>query len=78
MSNGIYGSNQTNPYPQAEFLEPSSKRPHRAWQQYFLNLVNFSHADTATSGTAQLPTAPQGFVNMTVNGKQVKVPYYNQ
>ena len=78
MSNGIYGSSQSNPYPQSEFLDGQSKRPTRAWQQFFLNLLNFSSATTATAGTATLPAAPAGFMNVTVNGQQFKVPYYNQ
>ena len=78
MSNGIYGSSQQNPYPQSEFLDGQSKRPTRAWQQFFLNLLNFSGATTATAGTATLPAAPAGFMNVTVNGQQFKVPYYNQ
>lgn len=76
MSSGIYGSSQTNPYPQSEFLD-NTKRPSRAWQQFFLNLLNFSSATTATAGSATLPAAPVGFINVTVNGKQYKVPYYN-
>ena len=77
MSNGIYGSSQSNPYPQSEFLDGQSKRPTRAWQQFFLNLLNFSSATTATAGTATLPAAPAGFMNVTINGQQFKVPYYN-
>ena len=78
MAGGIYGSSQTNPYPQSEFLDPTTKRPTRAWQQFFLNLLNFSSATTATAGSATLPANPVGFINVTVNGKQFKVPYYNQ
>lgn len=78
MSGGIYGSPQNNPYPQSEFLDPSTKRPTRAWQQFFLNLLNFSSATTATAGSATLPANPVGFINITVDGKQYKVPYYNQ
>jgi len=77
MSNGIYGSSQSNPYPQSEFLDGQSKRPTRAWQQFFLNLLNFSDSDTATAGSGTLPAAPVGFINVTVNGQQFKVPYYN-
>ena len=77
MAGGIYGTSQTNPYPQSEFLEPSTKRPTRAWQQFFLNLLNFSSATSATTGSATLPAAPVGFINVTVNGKPYKVPYYN-
>ena len=77
MSNGIYGSSQTNPYPQSEFLDGITKRPTRAWQQFFLNLLNFSSATTATAGSATLPANPVGFINVTVNGQQFKVPYYN-
>ena len=77
MSNGIYGSSQTNPYPQSQFLDGNTNRPTRAWQQFFLNLLNFSSSATATAGSATLPAAPVGFINVTVNGKQFKVPYYN-
>jgi len=77
MANGLYGSSQTNPYPQTEFLDNSSNRPSRAWQQFFLNLLNFSSASTATTGTATLPAQPVGFINVTVNGQPFKVPYYN-
>ena len=77
MSGGIYGVNQTNPYPQSEFLDGQTKRPTRAWQQFFLNLLNFSSATTATTGTATLPSKPVGFINITVAGKPYKVAYYN-
>lgn len=77
MAGGIYGSTQSNPYPQTEFLD-NTKRPSRAWQQFFLNLLNFSSATTATAGSATLPANPVGFINVTVNGQQFKVPYYNQ
>ena len=77
MSNGIYGSQQTNPYPQSEFLDTNTKRPTRAWQQFFLNLLNFTSSPTATTGTATLPAKPVGFINITVGGKPYKVPYYN-
>ena len=77
MSNGLYSSPQVNPYPQSEFLDGATKRPTRAWQQFFLNLLNFSSATSATAGSATLPAAPVGFINVTVNGKPYKVPYYN-
>ena len=77
MSNGLYSSPQINPYPQSEFLDGGTKRPTRAWQQFFLNMVNFSSADTATTGSATLPANPVGFINITVNGQPFKVPYYN-
>ena len=77
MSNGLYSTPQTNPYPQSEFLDGGTKRPTRAWQQFFLNLLNFSSATTATAGSATLPAAPVGFINITVNGQPFKVPYYN-
>ena len=76
MSN-IYGSSQTNPYPQSPLVDDTTKRPTRAWQQFFLNLLNFSSSTTATSGSGTLPANPVGFMNVTVNGKQYKVPYYN-
>ena len=75
MANGIYGTSQTNPYPQTEFLDKQTNRPSRAWQQFFLNLLNFTSSPTATTGTATLPSKPVGFINITVNGKPYKVPY---
>ena len=77
MANGLYSSPQVNPYPQSEFLDKTTNRPTRAWQQFFLNLLNFSSATTATAGSATLPANPVGFINVTVNGKPYKVPYYN-
>ena len=79
MSNGLYSSPQINPYPQSEFLDAGSKRPTRAWQQFFLNLLNFSSATTANTEASgpTLPANPVGFINVTVNGKPFKVPYYN-
>jgi len=68
---------QIQPYPQAEFLDKTTNRPTRAWQQFFLNLLNFSSATTATTGSATLPANPVGFINITVNGAHYKVPYYN-
>jgi len=68
---------QIQPYPQTEFLDAGTKRPTRAWQQFFLNLLNFSSAETATAGTGTLPANPVGFINVTVNGVAYKVPYYN-
>jgi len=68
---------QTQPYPQSEFLDPATKRPARAWQQFFINMLNFNSATTATTGSATLPANPAGFIVMTVNGANVKVPYYN-
>ena len=75
--NSIWGSTQQNPYPQTPFLDENTKMPTRSWQQYLLNLVNFSSATNATKGAATLPTNPVGFINITVNGKPYKVPYYN-
>jgi hypothetical protein len=77
MSNGLYSSPQLNPYPQSQFLDGTTNRPTRAWQQFFLNLLNFSSATSANAGSATLPAAPVGFINVTVNGKPYKVPYYN-
>lgn len=77
MATGLYSSPQVNPYPQSEFLDVNTKRPTRAWQQFFLNLLNFSSATTATTGSATLPVNPVGFINITVNGQPFKVPYYN-
>jgi hypothetical protein len=70
-------TSQIQPYPQSEFLDVNTKRPTRAWQQFFLNLMNFTSADTATAGSATLPANPVGFINITVDGQQFKVPYYN-
>ena len=70
--------NQTNsPYPQVELIDEQTKRPTRAWQQFFLNILNFTSATSATKGSANLPSNPQGFINIVVNGKPYKVPYYN-
>jgi hypothetical protein len=77
MATGISNTAQLNPYPQSEFLDVNTKRPTRAWQQFFLNLLNFSSATTATSGSASLPANPVGFINITINGVPYKVPYYN-
>jgi hypothetical protein len=77
MSNGLYSSSQLNPYPQSEFLDGNTKRPTRAWQQFFLNIVNFTSSTDATAGSATLPANPVGFINITVNGQPFKVPYYN-
>jgi hypothetical protein len=71
-------NSQTQPYPQSEFLDGTTKRPTRAWQQFFINLLNFSSATTATAGLGTLPNKPVGFINVTVNGVAYKVPYYNQ
>lgn len=77
MANGLYSSPQLNVYPQSEFIDQQTKRPSRAWQQFFLNILNFSSAETATEGAATLPSNPVGFINITVNGQPFKVPYYN-
>lgn len=74
---GLPTTYQTNPYPQSEFLDGTTKRPTRAWQQFFVNLLNFSSATTATTGAGTLPANPVGFINITVNGQPFKVPYYN-
>ena len=68
---------QIQPYPQTEFLDATTKRPTRAWQQFFMNLLNFSSSTTATAGSATLPANPVGFINVTVNGVAYKVPYYD-
>jgi hypothetical protein len=70
-------TSQLQPYPQSVFLDTNTNRPTRAWQQFFLNLLNFSSSDTATTGSGTLPANPVGFINVTVNGQQFKVPYYN-
>jgi len=70
--------NPTNsPYPQVELIDEQTKRPTRAWQQFFLNILNFTSSTSATKGSANLPAQPQGFINVVVNGKPYKVPYYN-
>ena len=69
-------TSSTQPYPQTEFLDIVTNRPTRAWQQFFLNLLNYSSSPTASAGSAALPTAPAGFINITVNGQPFKVPYY--
>jgi hypothetical protein len=77
MTNDIWGSTQGNPYPVTPLIDDQTKMPTRAWQQWFLNILNFSSATNATKGTGTLPTNPQGFINITVQGKPYKVPYYN-
>lgn len=76
--NNLFGTGINNPYPQTPFLDENNKMPTRAWQQWLLNLLNFSSAPTATKGSGSLPTNPEGFINVTVNGRSFKVPYYNQ
>ena len=39
MATGISNTSQLNPYPQSEFLDGQTKRPTRAWQQFFFELV---------------------------------------
>ena len=77
MSNILWGSSQGNPYPVTPLLDDNTKMPTRAWQRWFLNLLNFSSSTNATKGTATLPTNPAGFMNVTIDGKPFKVPYYN-
>jgi len=74
---GIWTNAQNNPYPQSPLLDEQTKRPTRAWQQFFLGILNFTSATTATKGAAVLPANPVGFINITVNGQPFKVPYYN-
>jgi hypothetical protein len=76
-TSGLSTTQQINPYPQSVFLDGATNRPTRSWQQFFLNLLNFSSATTATAGAATLPANPVGFINVTVNGQAFKVPYYN-
>jgi hypothetical protein len=79
QNNGIWANSQNNPYPQSPFLDDTTKRPTRAWQQFLLNILNFTSSASASSGGgAALPAKPVGFINITVNGKPYKVPYYNQ
>lgn len=77
MVTGLSNTQQLNPYPQSPLVEENSNRPTRAWQQYFLNLLNFSSSTTASAGSATLPAQPVGFMNVTVNGQSYRVPYYN-
>ena len=77
MSNGLWGTSQGNPYPVTPLLDEQTQMPTRAWQQWFLNLLNFSSSTNATAGTGTLPSKPVGFINITVQGKPYKVPYYN-
>jgi len=75
--NVIWGTEQTNPYPVTPLVDDVTKMPTRAWQQWFLNLLNFSSSPSANKGAANLPSQPVGFINITVAGKPYKVPYYN-
>ena len=77
-NNNLWGTGVNNPYPQTPLIDDATKMPTRAWQQWFLNLLNFGSSVSATKGTGTLPTNPVGFINVTVNGKPFKIPYYNQ
>jgi hypothetical protein len=78
MANQIWGPSQDNPYPQTDFMDENTKRPTRPWQIFFLNLINFTKTSvSANPGSSVLPSNPVGFIDMTVNGKTYKVPYYN-
>ena len=77
QNNNLWGTGVNNPYPQTPLIDDATKMPTRAWQQWFLNLLNFGSSVSATKGTGTLPTNPVGFINVTVNGKPFKVPYYN-
>jgi hypothetical protein len=77
QNNSLWGAGLNNPYPQTPFLDEGNKMPTRAWQQWLLNLKNFRSAPTATKGSGNLPTNPEGFIEITVDGKSFKVPYYN-
>ena len=74
--NTIWGAAQGNPYPQTPLLDEGNKMPTQAWQQFFLNLLNFTSSPSANTGGAVLPAQPVGFINITVDGKPFKVPYY--
>lgn len=76
-TSGLSNTQQINPYPQSPLVDGVTNRPSRAWQQYFVNLLNFSSSTTATAGSETLPANPAGFMNVTVNGQNFKVPYYN-
>jgi hypothetical protein len=76
--NQIFGPSQDNPYPQTPLLDDVTKMPTRAWQIWFLNLLNFTKtATSASKGSSVLPSNPAGFIEMTINGQIYKVPYYN-
>jgi hypothetical protein len=76
MANNLYTT--TNAYPQTALIDQTTQRPTPAWQQFFLNLLNFTSATTASGGgSATVPSGPVGFINITVNGQPFKVPYYN-
>jgi len=77
MSSNLWGTNQSNSYPNTPLLDDQTKMPTRAWQQYLLNILNFTSSTNATTGTGTLPAKPVGFINITVAGKPYKVPYYN-
>lgn len=77
-TNQIFAGNTQNPLPQTDFLEQAPiNRPTRAWIQFFLNMMNNTSSTTATTGAGTLPANPVGFMNVTIEGKPYKVPYYN-
>lgn len=67
---------QNQRIPTSQLVDQTG-RPMRAWQLFFLNLLNFTSSSTATAGSATLPANPAGFIDVTVNGESKKVPYYN-
>jgi hypothetical protein len=48
----------------------------KAIQTVFPQIVGTS--TTASAGSATLPSNPAGFIEVTLNGVTVKVPFYNQ
>lgn len=74
-------ANAVGQVPRTPLLRPDGRLTREA--QAFLSqlsselLAATGTAATATAGTATLPSAPAGFINLTINGAPVKVPFYN-
>ncbi len=41
------------------------------------HVINAGAVSTATAGSATLPAQPRGFLKVTINGNDVRIPYYN-
>jgi hypothetical protein len=63
LYNGVWALVKVNPHDHSELTLGNSS-------------TTFPTSPTATSGTAFLPTNPLGFLNIMLNGSQVRVPYY--
>ena len=68
MANVLWGNSQSNSYPNTPVLDEQTKMPTRAWQQYFLNILNFTSA-TAHTASKDLRTSNTYFCVFKKLGK---------